>query len=209
MWQAWNSNKFLISISTTVVIFLALSQLASTIFCILILDIRKKGLIYFHYLINLTALYAFRLKQRPLCENASEGWDIKNVMQYCRAPLHLSFLSHLQTAALLTESKSESNFPSWKWYSIDPRPKLIRFLSCLGRNQIMAQNMCVCVSVCVSLYCISICLKGVHMCLYTWRHLYVCLAFQCRNHWAMRWPQICNMVFLPPLIKVKRWNAWY
>lgn len=62
-------------------------------------------------------------------------------MQHCRAPLHLSLLSHLQiTAALLTESKSKSNFPSWKWFSIDPHPELIGFMSCLRRNQIMAEN---------------------------------------------------------------------
>lgn len=60
-------------------------------------------------------------------------------MQQCRAPLHFSFLSHLQiTAALLTESKSKSNFPSWKWFSIDPHPELIGFMSCLCRNQIKA-----------------------------------------------------------------------
>lgn len=78
-----------------------------------------------------------------MCENTSEEWDIKNVMQHCRAPLYLSFLSHLQiTAALLTESKSKSNFPSWKWFSIDPHPELIGFMSCLCGNQIMAESMC-------------------------------------------------------------------
>lgn len=91
------------------------------------------------------------------------------------APLHLSFLSHLQiTAALLTESKSKSNFPSWKWFSIDPHPELIGFMSCLCRNQIMAENMCACASV----YCVGMCLNGVcvcacvHGCVCT----YVCLA---------------------------------
>lgn len=78
-----------------------------------------------------------------MCENTSEGWDVKkNVTQHCRAALHLSFLSHLQiTAALLTESKPKSNFPSWKCFSIDPRPELIGFMSCLRGNQITAEGV--------------------------------------------------------------------
>lgn len=81
-----------------------------------------------------------------MCENASEGWDVEkknNVM-------HLSFLRHLQImAALLTELKSESNFPSWKCFSIDPHPELIGFVSCLRGNQITAENMCAGVCQCV------------------------------------------------------------
>lgn len=74
----------------------------------------------------------------------------KNGAQHSRAPLHLSFLSHLQiTPALLTESKSKSNFPSWKWFSIDPHPELIGFMSCLRGNQITAECMCVCERQCI------------------------------------------------------------
>lgn len=99
----------------------------------------------------------------------------KHVVQHCRAVLHLSFLSHLQIrAALLTESKSKSNFPSWKWFSIDPHPELIGFMSCLCRNQIMAENICepvcvwYCVAMCLNRVCMCVCAHG---CVYTYVRL--------------------------------------
>lgn len=132
-------------------------------------------------------------------------------MQHWRAALHLSFLSHLQiTAALLTESKSKSNFPSWKCFSIDPHPELIGFMSPLRRNQITAENVCACASV----YCVGMRLnRGVYLCacLCTWMCLFICASclFHCRNQWTIRWPSPCNTLFLPPLIKVKRCNVEY
>lgn len=133
-------------------------------------------------------------------------------MQHWRAALHLSFLSHLQiTAALLTESKSKSNFPSWKCFSIDPHPELIGFMSLLRRNQITAENVCARAGV----YCVvGVCLNGgAHLCacLRTWMCLFICASrlFRCRNQWTVRWPSPCNTLFLPPLIKVKRCNVEY
>lgn len=128
----------------------------------------------------------------------------KNGAQHSRAPLHLSFLSHLQiTPALLTESKSKSNFPSWKWFSIDPHPELIGFMSCLRGNQITAECMCVRETV----HIVSACVRArvhAHMC------VCVCLGlFHRTDQWTIRWPSACNTAFLPPLIKVKRCNVQY
>lgn len=125
---------------------------------------------------NHRSLSVLSLSARGRCagihhETRTQG----NVTQHCRAPLHLSFQSHLQiTAALLTESKSKSNFPPRKWFSIDPHPELIGFMSCLRRNQITVEDMCayVCVSarvcVCSRVLCVS---KRACVCVYICAHI--------------------------------------
>lgn len=54
-------------------------------------------------------------------------------LQHCGAALSLS---------LLTETKSRSNFPSWKCFSIDPAAELIGFRSRRHQNQIKAEDAC-------------------------------------------------------------------